>query len=339
MEITFQESQALPHPVYIDVRAPLEFKEDHIPGALNIPLFSDEERAVVGIAFRKHGVEEAVRIGSGFAGKKLEHLVRIFSKLTESGQVIVNCKMGGMRSTSLVTLLRALGFPVLKLAGGYKSYRYAVRSFFDTFHPPFRFFVLHGLAGVGKTRILHYLDGAIDLERLAGHRSSLFGGLGIQPNSQKMFESLLKTEYEKNISLGYVVLEGESRKIGNLHIPPAFYAAMREGINILITAPMEKRIRMILADYANVEKEKVIEIIECLEKKIGKGNVDILKRFLETGDLASFVQFLLEKYYDPLYSNTIRKMNFAAHIEGIDAESAAEQVRTVIKDCLQGIKR
>ncbi len=333
MEITFQESQSLPHPIYIDVRAPIEFNKDHIPGAINVPLFTDEERSVVGSVFKTNGIMEAVHLGSRFAGNKLEHFVRLFSSLTENGQAIVNCKMGGMRSTSLVMLLRSLGIPVLKLTGGYKAYRAAVRRFFETFEPNCCFIVLHGLAGVGKTRILQYLEGSIDLERIAGHRSSLFGGLGRQPNSQKMFESLLKIEYEKNVSCAYLILEGESRKIGNLHIPHRFYAAMKQGKNILITAPMENRIRMILDDYANVEKEKVIEIIGYLEKKIGKVNVDILKRFLDADDLENFVQFLLEKYYDPLYSNTIRKMNFAAEIYSTDVKSAAERIVSIIRDC------
>lgn len=334
MEMTFEETKALPRPIYIDVRSPIEFKEDHIPGAINIPLFTDEERAIVGIAFREKGLREAVLIGSGFAGNKLEQLIHQFSELVEDGQVIVNCKMGGMRSTSLVTLLRSLDLPVMKLIGGYKAYRRTVRSFFDSFHPSSRFIILHGLAGVGKTKIIQQLSVAIDLERLAGHRSSLFGSFGRMPNSQKMFESLLKNEYEKKNSEKYIVIEGESRKIGNIHIPPAFYSAMQRGINILITAPMESRIRTILEDYSNFDKEKVIEIIEYLENKIGKNNADLLKKYLRNGELESFVQFLLEKYYDPLYNNTIKEIRFADAINCADVKIAADSVSAIIQDCV-----
>lgn len=334
--LTFEEALRLDKPIFIDVRAPVEFNEDHIPGAMNMPLFNDAERADIGTIYRNSGKYEAVAKGSAYAGAKIDGMVKEIRDLSERGSVIINCFRGGMRSEALVSLLNSLDIPVHKLEGGYKAYRRLVMERFRdlVISPPA--FVLHGLTGTGKTQILHNIKQSIDLEGMAGHRSSVFGGIGLEKKTQKMFESLLLHRIDELRDADYAVIEGESRKIGDLHLPPPVYAAITESPGIMITAPMERRVRILLDEYMkNSRAGEVLSIVESLESRIGGKNVTLLRDLFRGDKLEEFAQFLLEKYYDPLYLHTLKKIEYFAVIENLNSAAAAGEVEEAVVRCLK----
>jgi tRNA 2-selenouridine synthase len=334
-EISYEDALRLENPIFIDVRAPVEFGEDHIPGAINIPLFDDAERADIGTIYRNRGKYDAVVKGSAYAGAKIDGIVKEIRELKEKGSVIIHCFRGGMRSEALVSLLASLEIKVHKLAGGYKSYRKQVAdSLRDlVISPPV--FVLHGLTGTGKTKILHNINNSIDLEGMAGHRSSVFGGIGLVRKSQKMFESLLLGRIEELKSGEFVVIEGESRKIGDLHVPPPVFAAITGSPGILVTAPIERRVRILLDEYMKEADEgQVVSIVESLEGRIGRKNVNTLLDLFRGDKLEEFAQFLLEKYYDPLYLHTLKNMDYIAVIENGDSAVAARDVEIAARQYL-----
>lgn len=269
-EISYEDALRLENPIFIDVRAPVEYSEDHIPGSINIPLFDDTERADIGTIYRNRGKYEAVVKGSAYAGAKIDGIVKEIRELQERGSVIIHCFRGGMRSEALVSLLASLEIKVYKLDGGYKSYRAHVIESLRNLVISTPIFVLHGLTGTGKTHILHNVNNSIDLEGMAGHRSSVFGGIGIEQKTQKMFESRLIRRIDELKGEAYAVIEGESRKIGDLHLPPGVYAAITGSPGILITAPMERRVGILLDEYMKTAGEdEILPIIDSLEGRIG----------------------------------------------------------------------
>jgi len=225
-DITYSESLEIPDRIYIDVRAPIEFAEDHVEGAVNIPLFDDSERREVGTMYRAMGRDSAITRGTAIVGGKLPELVGSFMQYRDRN-IVIMCARGGMRSGSLAALLDSLGMPVFRLRDGYKGYRRHVAGQLASILLPAPLFVLQGLTGTGKTEIIRKLPYAIDLEGMAGHRSSVFGGIGIAQKSQKRFESLLCDRIRGLAGAPGIVIEGESRKIGNLHLPPSLYELMR----------------------------------------------------------------------------------------------------------------
>jgi tRNA 2-selenouridine synthase len=331
-EIPFEEAIRLERPVFIDVRAPIEFGRDSIPGSVNIPVFDDEERALVGTMYRTQGKLPAMLKGSEIAGAKLHTLLARF--LEYSGRdVVVTCFRGGMRSTTIASLLSSVGMEVYKLRDGYKGYRRYVSSRLASLTLPCRLFVLHGLTGTGKTDIIRRIPEGIDLEAMAGHRSSVFGALGLVQHTQKMFESLLLQRIDGLAGSRYAVVEGESRKIGDIHIPAVFLGPMREAPGILINAPFEKRVAMIVREYAaGLDGARVLEIVKTMENRIGKRNTDMLADLFRRGELEEFVSVLLEKYYDPLYEHSLAGMRIVAEVNNLDADAAATEVAGIINE-------
>ncbi|MSR86470.1 tRNA 2-selenouridine(34) synthase MnmH, partial [Candidatus Woesearchaeota archaeon] len=197
--------------VFVDVRSPKEFIEDHIPGAINIPLFSNEERAIVGTLYKQVGKDVAIDKGLEIVGHKLPEMIQEYQTLKEK-RIIVYCWRGGMRSGSVVGLLQSLKFDVVQLENGYKDYRRFVREQLDRVHIP-SLVILYGLTGSGKTEILGKIKNSIDLEGLAQHRGSIFGDIGLTQRSQKMFESLLLKRLIELQQEKVVFIEGESRRI------------------------------------------------------------------------------------------------------------------------------
>ncbi len=334
-EIDCKAALSLNNPVFIDVRAPVEFSQDHIPGALNLPVFNDEERALVGTMYRMQGQESAILKGTEIAGSKIGNMVETIGGF-KGRDVVIYCFRGGMRSTSLVALLSSLGYHVYKLEGGYKGYRRYVRERIELVTPRPPAFVLHGLAGTGKTAILENLRFGIDLEKMAGHRSSVFGGVGLVPGTQKMFESLLVYRIDMLQNAGFVVLEGESRKIGDIHVPPRILDLIHSSPAILITASLERRIQILLGEYMKkMNPAEVVAIVQALASRIGKKNMECLIDLFENGCMEEFTALLLEKYYDPLYIHSLESMRFIATIENTNSADAAVRVDEVIENYLR----
>ncbi len=320
-DISYLESLTLPDRVYIDVRSPVEFADDHIPGSINLPIFDNEERSEIGIIYRMTGSEEAIIKGTEIAGGKLSGIISGLMKF-KGKNIVILCFRGGMRSRSVASLARSIGINVYRLSGGYKGYR---KYIFDSLKncdatPPF--IILQGLTGTGKTEIIRELPMGIDLENMAGHRSSLFGGIGLNPNSQKKFESLLVNRLAELRESRYIYIEGESKKLGNLHIPENFYDKMAKSSIILIKASMERRIGIILKEYSgNLNIEHVINITKSLKSKIGNILTDHLISLITNGELKEFIKLMLEKYYDPLYKHKLDKMKWIAEYDNINSQN------------------
>jgi tRNA 2-selenouridine synthase len=334
-EISYSDALTLPNPAFVDVRAPVEFALDHIPGAVNIPVLDDGERAEIGTMYRIHGQEKAILKGTHIVGEKLSSIVEQITRM-KNRNIVVYCFRGGMRSSSLVSLLNSLGITVRKLSGGYKAYREWVRSRLESMEivPPV--FILQGLTGTGKTRILRALGYGIDLEDFAGHRSSLFGGIGLAAKTQKMFESLLVRRLDELAASGCAVIEGESRKIGDLHVPGRIVQYIGHSPAILITASLERRVEILMEEYSRgLDRGEIFGILQSLEGRIGPKNVSQLRSFLEQERLEDFTVLVLEKYYDPLYKYSLDHMSFIARVENRKLEDAVGETDAAIREYLR----
>ncbi len=296
----------------VDARTPSEFAEATIPGALNVPIFNDEERAEIGTLYKQRGAQEARRRGVQLVSPKIPQLVEQVeaARSPESGPVIVFCWRGGMRSKALCTFLNLAGIPAFKLRGGHKIFRGLVRNYFEQ-ETWGRLLVLRGLTGVGKTRILKKLAAerypVIDLEGLAGHRGSAFGALGLPPQpTQKAFEAALWDELRKIPADGYALVEGESRLIGRLLLPPRVHAAMQTETSIWVNASVDYRVQLILDEYPALDalREAFIPPITALKPRLGGKSVTQMLALLEQGRWHELVRELMVLYYDPLYNHT-----------------------------------
>ncbi|MEA4901269.1 tRNA 2-selenouridine(34) synthase MnmH [Desulfitobacterium sp.] len=307
-EIVVDELENLKNPILVDVRSEGEYLEDTIPGALNLPLFNNEERARVGTTYTQISPAMAKEEGLEIVGPKLPDLVKQAQLWAEEGPLVLFCWRGGMRSKSVATVLDLMGVSVYRLQGGYKSYRKKIVEFFEQ-DPSFSFFVLRGNTGVGKTEILKRLksDGypAIDLEKLANNRGSVFGdvGLGSAP-SQKKFESLLYEELMEIKAKGhsYIIVECESKRIGRVTLPMKFYKAMQQGTQILIYDSISNRVNRLLREYTEIPNalDQIRAAFARLEKNLGHKKIEQYNLLLDEGKLEDFTINLLE-YYDALY--------------------------------------
>lgn len=309
----------------VDVRSPREFEEGSLPGAVNIPIFDNEERHLVGTIYKQGGRDVAIDTGFELVESRLTGLLAGFEAY-RGENIALFCARGGMRSRSVVNLLVQNGFSAWQLAGGYKQYRQLLLGVFEHFSP--RCIVLHGLTGTGKTRILQHLTPMIDLEDLAQHQSSLFGGMNRQPRSQKSFDSCL---HQVICELGPepCFIEGESRQLGCVYLPAGLARAMKEGHLVLITASIEKRVERILEDYPVTDDKTVAQvqrILESLRRKVGGEVTETMCRLLHRGDLAELVHILLVEYYDKRYENSLKRYHYQLEISSENIAEAAENL-------------
>ncbi|MBL7740344.1 MAG: tRNA 2-selenouridine(34) synthase MnmH [Chitinophagaceae bacterium] len=299
-------------PVF-DVRSPGEYNHAHIPGAYNLPLFTDEERKVVGTTYKQESREAAIKIGLDYFGPKMRTMVETVESLLNTGsasrQVLVHCWRGGMRSAAVAWLLDMYGFKVYTLAGGYKSYRNWV---IETFSLPFSFIILGGYTGSGKTYVLEEMGkkGAaiINLEKLASHKGSAFGDIGMpaQP-TQEMFENLLSRELRTQINDNPGVpvwIEDESQRIGFINLPNTFWNTMRRSPVLFMVIPFEERLKHIVQEYGGLDKERMASAIVRIQKRLGPMETKTSLQMLEAGDIESCFRILL-KYYDKQYNKAL----------------------------------
>jgi len=296
----------------IDARSPSEYAEATVPGALNVPIFDDQERARVGTLYKQQGNREARRLGVELVAPKIPALIRrVEEALPDKGPpVLVFCWRGGMRSRALVDFLNLAGIPARQVIGGHKAFRRHVLDFFEQGSWG-RLLVLRGLTGTGKTRLLHELQEqgypVLDLEGLACHRGSAFGAVGLeQQPTQKNFEALLWDAMRRIPVDGYALSEGESRHIGRLALPKKVYEALQIETSLWIDTPMEQRIDIILEDYPAREAQAALfeRPIKALTERLGKQKVESLLVYLQQGAWRELVRELMVDYYDPLYQHT-----------------------------------
>lgn len=293
------------HPV-LDVRSPGEYTHAHIPGAHSFPLFSDEERKVVGTAYKQQSREEAIKIGLDYFGAKMRRMVEEAEQIAQEDKtLLVHCWRGGMRSAGVAWLLDLYGFKVYTLVGGYKAFR---RLMLQQFDKNYNFQILGGYTGSGKTEVLHELGNngqcIIDLEAIAAHRGSAFGAVeGIPQPSQEMFENKLALELLKNEN-NTIWLEDESQRIGHVNIPHSIWRQMRSSPVTFLDIPFEERLKHIVAGYGKKDKEKLVNAIIRIKKRLGGLETKTAINCLLEDDYSGSFAVLL-KYYDKHYKKAL----------------------------------
>jgi tRNA 2-selenouridine synthase len=333
-DITFEESQKLAHPLYVDVRAPIEFNEDHIPGAINLPIFNDEERKEIGTMYKMVGRVDAVKRGTEIGGRRIADIINSLAEIKDR-EIVIYCARGGMRSGAVASLISSLGIKTYRIIDGYRSFRKMIMDRLASIEIKPRVFVLQGLTGAGKTEILKITPNAVDLEDMAGHRSSIFGGIGLKQNSQKRFETLLWQRLEELENEDFILFEGESKKVGNSHIPENIFHQMRKAPAIYIETTIERRVEIIRKEYTGFnEDERILKTVNTLRSKLGAAKTDALIEFYNQGNLDEFIKILLLDYYDTLYRHTLDKFEYLARVENTDTAETSRQVVEVIMKTL-----
>ncbi|HEY9735766.1 MAG TPA: tRNA 2-selenouridine(34) synthase MnmH [Trichocoleus sp.] len=290
-----------PGPI-LDVRSPGEFEQGHIPGAVSFPLFSNEERAEVGTCYKHQGREAAVELGFAIAGPKLAPFLRQAKELAPGKQIRVHCWRGGMRSGSMGWLLEMGGLQVATLEGGYKAFRRWVR---ETVARPKPIVVLGGMTGTDKTSILLAMaaQGAqvLDLEGLANHRGSSYGGLEMPPQpSTEHFENLLALQWATFDPIQPIWVEAESRRIGTCRIPDELFLQMEAALTLEVVRPVAERVELLAKLYGQAELETLVAATERIRKRLGGQRTQEAVEFIRQGDLKPAIAIVLE-YYDRTY--------------------------------------
>lgn len=301
----------------IDVRSPAEFAEDHIPGAINLPVLSNKERAEVGTIYTQVSQFRARRLGAAYVARNVaHHLETALADKPKGFHPLLYCWRGGMRSNAMATILTRVGWRTGVLAGGYKTWRRTVVTNLRESTAPLRVVLLDGQTGTAKSEILQRVSShggqTLDLERIANHRGSVFGDIGGQP-SQKLFESRLWDALRRIDLSRPILLEAESNRIGRCEIPKRVWEAMTDAPRIVISAPIDVR-----ADYLTKIYSDIIASADTLA-----GAVDKLARFhskemiaewqalIETRNFRALAAALMRDHYDPLYDRS-RKMRGGA---------------------------
>jgi tRNA 2-selenouridine synthase len=325
--------QQAPHKPVIDVRSPGEFAHGHIPGAINIALFDDEERAKVGTKYKQVSKEAAILLGLDIVGPKLSTFVKQAKKLAPDGEVLVHCWRGGMRSGSFAWLLNTAGIKVTTLQKGYKAYRNEVLHFFEQ---PFSFVILAGKTGSGKTALLQELanlgEQVIDLEALAHHKGSSFGSIGEKPQpSIEQFENDLHAAFQTLDVNKRIWLEDESLNIGTVRIPLAMYTQMRQAPVIFVDVPKEQRIRRLVHDYTGYAHYLLEEALQRIKKRMGGLHFTKAMEALQTKDYTTVADLSLV-YYDKAYLHGLSKRESnMVHALPLIEENPADNAKKIIQ--------
>lgn len=296
----------------IDARSPAEFALDHIPGAINCPVLDDEERRIVGTLYVQTGAFEARRVGGAMVAANLaRHLREQFADRPADWKPLVYCWRGGMRSGSMVTWLRLVGWEAQQLAGGYKRFRHHVLTQLEERSPQLNLRVICGATGSAKTRVLHALANrgaqVLDLEHFANHKGSLLGALpGIEQPSQKRFETLIADVLGPLDLSKPLYVEGESPRIGRVALPLPLVAQMRAAHCIEIEATRETRLDYLLRDYAYLghDPEALAARLGMLKELQGKETVQRWQQWAQGGDLPHLFSELMSLHYDPHYGRS-----------------------------------
>jgi tRNA 2-selenouridine synthase len=325
-------AQAIEHldkgSIFVDVRSPSEFAQATIPGAHNIPILTEEQRVEVGTLHKQSGANHARRRGMELISPRLPELISRISALQQEFKrpVIVFCWRGGLRSAAMTAFLHLCGLPVFQLQGGHKAFRRHVLEYFE--HGSWaRMFVLRGLTGVGKTRILEQLSKkgwpVLNLEALANHRGSAFGAIGCseQPG-QKQFEALLWNELRNTSADDYMLTEGESRHIGRVMLPARLHDALQHETTLWLETDMDTRIRVIAEDYAvdDLPAQAFIQPLNALVQRLGHERVKQLHELLAQRHWEALIRELMVQYYDPLYAHTKPQLRVEIWVDPFESE-------------------
>ena len=328
----------------IDTRSEGEFAADHVSGAVNCPVLSDEERARVGTIYKQRSPFEARKLGSALvSGNISRHLHGRFLDRPRSWRPLVYCWRGGQRSAAFAHVLSEVGWETGRLEGGYRAYRRAVLADLATLPAAFQWRVVCGLTGAGKSRLLRELGAAgaqvLDLEALAAHRGSLLGGLPDEPQpTQKLFESRLWSELKRLSPERPVFVEAESRRIGVLGVPESLIAAMWQAQCVALEAPVACRVGLLKQEYRHfIERPELLAAaLDALVALHGHAAVEEWKERARAGDWDGLTASLLVQHYDPAYSRAIAK-----HYPALErakklalTDPSDEAFRALARECL-----
>jgi tRNA 2-selenouridine synthase len=305
----------------IDARSPSEFAEDHLPGAVNLPVLDDEERRIVGTLYKQDSALAARKTGAAMAARRIAtHIESQLADRPRDWQPLVYCWRGGQRSGSLAWFLSEIGFRTARLDGGYKAFRGLVREQLQTLPTRLQFVVLAGRTGSGKTRLLQRLrlagEQVLDLEALACHRGSVLGALPDRPQpSQKHFDTALWQTLRSFDTARPVCVESESARIGQLRVPEPLLVRMREHGRVLrVVMPDAGRVALLLQDYAFFadDPEAFCHLLQALVPLQGHERVASWQALARAGQWAELFGRLVAEHYDPLYDRSTRR-----HYDGL----------------------
>lgn len=325
----------------IDVRSPGEFAEDHVPGAINLPVLSDAERAEVGTQYVQESRFNARKVGAAYIARNIaRHLETALADEPGGFAPLVYCWRGGQRSSAMATILSQVGWRTALLAGGYKTYRREVTARLYDRALPLKVVLIDGSTGSGKTEVLQRLaargEQVIDLEGLAAHRGSLFGGHADRPQpSQKMFESRLLGELARLDPDRRVFIEAESSKVGERMVPPALWQAMTGAPRIELAAPVEARAAYLVRAYRDIVEDRAAldEALARLPTPPGRKRLEEWRGLADAGAFEDLALALMALHYDPAYRRSSRKDERStmgtvelARLDPADLEAAADAV-------------
>ena len=325
----------------LDVRSPSEFQQGHIPGAVNLPLFDDDQRAEVGTIYKNSGKDDAVLRGLAIVGPKMADLAKSVRKMVvaKKDQVYLHCWRGGMRSRSMHWLLETAGLQPKILAGGYKAFRAMAH---DSFSQPWPLKVISGLTGAGKTRVLNLLaehgEYVIDLEGLANHRGSAFGAIGQKPApTTEQFENLLFSELDRykdaSKDASRIWVEDEGNRIGTVVVPPPFVKQLKNSTAVFLDLTPEARVANLLEDYGDLSPDKLCESVQAIRKRLGFDLAQAAIDAIESGRIKVAIEIVLA-YYDRTYMHAAAKSprppmtQFA--IDGLSDQQVIEQLIALV---------
>ena len=330
----------------IDVRSPAEFVEDQVPGAINLPVLDNEERARIGTIYVQESRFLARRIGAAVVARNIAgHLDGALKDKPGSYAPLIYCWRGGQRSNAMATVLSQVGWRPTVVAGGYRTYRRRVTEALYDAPAGFRVVLLDGFTGSAKTDILHCLTGLgvqiLDLEGLAGHRGSLFGGHAARPQpSQKLFESRLLAAIEALDPDRPVVVEAESSKIGEINLPPGLWKAMQDAPRVEIRASRAERARYLTVAYGDiaVDAEALMSALAKLPRHHSAEQRAAWRAMAEARDFTALAESLIEHHYDPAYERSRRQdarpllgVITAPTLDPADLEQAARRIHALLE--------
>ncbi|MDF2556508.1 MAG: tRNA 2-selenouridine synthase [Bacillales bacterium] len=343
-ECSFEQVEFLPNLQFIDLRSPCEFSESCIPGAINVPIFSNEERIEVGTLYKQQGENVARWKAMELVSPKIPNILSSIKKISESGLIpVVYCWRGGMRSKSISFFANLAGLNIYRLVDGYRGYRKYILEKSSILFPR-NSFILHGKTGVGKTEILQHLKSQeipiVDLEKAANHKGSIFGSFGMgEGNSQKMFDSILYQQLTSIYPSDFCILEAESSRIGRVSTPVYVQNSIKNGVHILIKRSINNRVERIYNEYVKDlstnegYSEKLDAILNQLYKRISnKQIIENVKSSFKSKDYHSIIQMLMEHYYDPRYEH--KEMTYDGEfyiIESDDNEEILAEINRIIQ--------
>ncbi len=308
-------SQIESYTTIIDVRSPAEYANDHIPGAKNFPVLSNEERQKVGTLFTQHSPFSARKVGAAIVSLNIaKHLSDHFSYFDQEWQPLVYCWRGGQRSYAMTDVLNQVGWRATQFPGGYKSYRRAVLLALETLPVQLRFIALAGPTGVGKSRLLEHLKArgaqCLFLEEIANHHGSVLGEplTGQQP-TQRRFESLLCGELRRFDPARPIFVEAESRRIGKIQLPDDLFKRLRSAEHLLLEAPRDRRAKFLKKEYTHFLTDFTLleKALMRLAPFVGKKKIAEWLAWHQAGNTEKVISSLLDEHYDPHYRHSLGK--------------------------------